>query len=60
MLISSKPGAIGVDVKYEQFRINPHGTINTVATSKTWKFTFDKRIIVRLDNGEVDTLPYGW
>ena len=59
-LISSKPGSIGVDILYDQFRIKPHGCINTVTTSKTWTFSFDKRVIVRLESGEVDTLPYGY
>ena len=60
LLITSKPGTVGVDVVYDQFRIKPHGGINTITTSKCWTFNYDKRVIVRLENGDVDTLPYGW
>jgi hypothetical protein len=48
-----------VNIKYNQFEIK-NRKIFTEDRVKQWSFKFDKRIVVRVDDDLVDTLPYGF
>ena len=53
-------GAINhVDVKYNLFNIK-NCEIVTTCMVKQWAFKFDKRIIRKIGEDDIDTLPYGY
>ena len=53
-------GAVGsVDINYEQFSIK-HCEIYTKRMIKQWSFKFDKRMIRKVSEDDIDTIPYGY
>ena len=53
-------GAINhVDISYNRFDIM-HCKIVTKQMVKHWAFKFDKRMIRKISEDEIDTLPYGY
>ena len=53
-------GAIDpVDVNYKQFKIE-NCKIFTKDMMKQWAFKFDKRMIRKIGEDDIDTLPYGY
>jgi len=53
-------GAIdAVNVNYKQFKIE-NCKIFTKNMIKQWAFKFDKRMIRKIGEDDIDTLPYGY
>ena len=53
-------GSIGnVDINYTQFTIK-NSQIFTKDLVKQWGFQFDKRKIIRINDEEIETVPYGF
>ena len=53
-------GAIDhVDIKYSQFNIKMCEIV-TKSMVKQWAFKFDKRMIRRASDNEINSLPYGF
>ena len=48
-----------VEVNYSRFNIN-YCDIATKQMVKKWAFKFDKRMIRKISEDEIDTLPYGY
>ena len=48
-----------VDINYDQFVIK-NNEIFTKHLIKQWSFKFDKRVIRKVSDHEIDTIPYGF
>ena len=48
-----------VDINYDQFVIK-NNEIFTKHLVKQWSFKFDKRVIRKVSDHEIDTIPYGF
>ena len=56
-----------VNINYDQFviqedlkNIDQHVGIVTKPMTEQWNFKFDKRIVVKIDDDYVDSMPYGF
>ena len=55
-----KGSIVNVDINYTQFAINKNSQIFTKDLMKQWGFQFDKRRIIKINDNEIDTIPYGF
>ncbi len=54
-----KGSIANVDIQYSQFTIK-NSQIFTQHLVKQWGFQFDKRRIIKINENEIDTIPYGY
>ena len=48
-----------IEISFDQFKIK-QGTITTTPITKQWKFNYDKRVVKKINDNLIDTLPYGY